>query len=67
MKIHHQISKEDWRQSSKLIPKYNRLSPDAFKQLILKKIPATYHDQIQQCLARIGLLKCVQHGDASVT
>ncbi|CAF2032807.1 unnamed protein product [Rotaria magnacalcarata] len=59
MKVHH-LSKEDWRQSSKLIPNYNRLSPDTFKQLILKNILTTCHDQIQQCLARITLLKCVR-------
>ncbi|CAF4087209.1 unnamed protein product [Rotaria magnacalcarata] len=59
MKVHH-LSKEDWRQSSKLIPNYNRLSPHTFKQLILKNIPTIYHDQIQQCLACIQLLKYVQ-------
>ncbi|CAF4444475.1 unnamed protein product, partial [Rotaria magnacalcarata] len=59
MKV-HRLSKEDWRQSSKLIPNYNRLSPNTFKQLILKHIPTTYHDQIQQCLAPIKLLKCVR-------
>ncbi|CAF2035712.1 unnamed protein product, partial [Rotaria magnacalcarata] len=59
MKV-HRLSKEDWRQSSKLIPNYNRLSPDTFKQLILKHIPTTYHDQIKQCLTRIKLLKCVR-------
>ncbi|CAF3952503.1 unnamed protein product, partial [Rotaria sp. Silwood1] len=59
MKVHH-LSKEDWRKSSQLIPNYNRLSPDTFKQLILKNIPTIYHDQIQQCLACIQLLKCVQ-------
>ncbi|CAF2035101.1 unnamed protein product [Rotaria magnacalcarata] len=53
-------NQEDWRQSSKLIPNYNRLSPDTFKQLILKNISTTYHDQIQQCLAPIKLLKCVR-------
>ncbi|CAF1240925.1 unnamed protein product [Rotaria magnacalcarata] len=59
MKVHH-LSKEDWRQSSQLIPNYNRLSRDTFKQLILKNIHSIYHDQIQQCLACIQLLKCVQ-------
>ncbi|CAF4608540.1 unnamed protein product, partial [Rotaria socialis] len=59
IKVHH-LSKEDWRKSSQLIPNYNRLSPDTFKQLILKNIPTIYHDQIQQCLACIQLLKCVQ-------
>ncbi|CAM4825568.1 unnamed protein product, partial [Rotaria magnacalcarata] len=59
MKVHH-LSKEDWRQSSKRIPNYNRLSPDTFEQLILKNISTTYHDQIQQCLAPIKLLKCVR-------
>ncbi|CAF5128691.1 unnamed protein product [Rotaria magnacalcarata] len=59
MKV-HRLSKEDWRQSSKLIPNYNRLSPNTFEQLILKHIPTTYHDQIQQCLTPIKLLKCVR-------
>ncbi|CAF4467704.1 unnamed protein product, partial [Rotaria magnacalcarata] len=59
MKVHH-LSKEDWKRSSKLIPNYNRLSPDTFKQLILKNIPITYHDQIQQCLAHIESLECVR-------
>ncbi|CAM4796060.1 unnamed protein product [Rotaria magnacalcarata] len=56
----HRLSKEDWRKSSQLIPNYSRLSPHTFKQLILKSIPTIYHDQIQQCLACIQLLKCVQ-------
>ncbi|CAF1196242.1 unnamed protein product [Rotaria magnacalcarata] len=59
MKVHH-LSKEDWKQSSKLIPNYNRLSADTFKQLILQNIPITYHDQIQQCLTRIESLECVR-------
>ncbi|CAF2065843.1 unnamed protein product [Rotaria magnacalcarata] len=59
MKVHH-LSKDDWKQSSKLLANYSRLPPDTFKQLILKAIPTTYHDQIQQCLARIKLLKCVR-------
>ncbi|CAF1090646.1 unnamed protein product [Rotaria magnacalcarata] len=59
MKV-HRLSKEDWKRSSKLIPNYNRLSPDTFKQLILKNLPITYHDQIQQCLAHIESLECIR-------
>ncbi|CAF2146787.1 unnamed protein product [Rotaria magnacalcarata] len=59
MKV-HRLSKEDWKRSSKLIPNYNRLSPDTFKQLILKNIPTTYHDQIQRYLAHIDSLECVR-------
>lgn len=59
LKVNH-LSKEDWRQSSKLIPNYYPLSPDRFKKLILKAIPTTHYDQIQQCLTNTELLKCLQ-------
>jgi hypothetical protein len=59
MNVHH-LTKDDWRQSSHLIPNYIWLSPDTFKQLILKATPTNYYDQIQQCLARTELLKSVQ-------
>jgi len=56
----YNLSTDHWRQSSKLIPNYNQLSPYQFKDLLIKVIPLDHHQNIEQWFTTFTMLQFIQ-------
>lgn len=57
----YNLSTDHWRQTIKLIPNYNKLSPSQFKHVLTKAIPFCYRNFIEQWLTNSTLLEVFKH------
>ncbi|CAF3038577.1 unnamed protein product [Rotaria sp. Silwood2] len=57
---HYNLSNDHWKQMSKLIPNYKKLSTDQFKDALMKIIPASSQHHIKEYYISLAMLQFIQ-------
>ncbi|CAF3160962.1 unnamed protein product [Rotaria sp. Silwood2] len=57
---HYNLCNDHWKQMSKLIPNYKKLSPYQFKDALMKVIPACSQHHIKECYINVPMLQFIQ-------
>ncbi|CAF3893695.1 unnamed protein product [Rotaria sp. Silwood1] len=56
----YNLCNDHWKQMSKLIPNYKKLSPYQFKDALMKVLPASSQHHIKECYVNVPMLHFIQ-------